>query len=538
MRVFWLYKDKKLRGTQWDQGLLEDLLKGQYHIESKRITPSDEAIVILPARYYVDEVDWLNREINKVDKLKLILTSDEESLFPIEKLDHPNIKLYVMTPDFKHDYPEGTIFLGEGYPPHMKLHLSPPAKTLDYFFSGQITHERRQLLAKAQETIVEFKDNNQLNGKFNETPGFTQGYEPQEYYELMMSAKAVPCPSGPATPDSFRVFEALECGAVPVCDNISPAGVDNYWARLYSESPLPSFDNYDFVQSELINVRDEYPVKNNDCLAWWMRYKRDLKLDLVGTQESITVLVPTSPIGSNPDTSIINETIESVRTHLPTAEIILMFDGVRSEQEEMRADYNEYIRQVLWLANHKWKNIYPIIFKEHQHQALMTKEALKHVNTDLVLFVEHDTPIAPDRVIEWEGIVNCIKEGEANLVRLCHEELILPDYKHMTLDEEPLKVGSKLIPMVRTVQWSQRPHVASTAFYKTFLDLFFDNDKRTMIEDKMHSVVHSAYLEGGVMAWNLWKIWIYHPDTDALGIKRSYHLDGRGSASKYEETFV
>jgi len=538
MEVFGLCKDEKLRGTQWDQGQLEDLLVDQDSQEVNKLPECEEAIAVIPARYFIEDIEWLNKEIIKVDKLKLILTSDEESLFPIEKLDHSNMKLYVMTPDFKHDYPEGTVFLGEGYPPHMKPHSSPPAKTLDYFFSGQITHERRQLLAKAQETIVEFKDNNQLNGEFISTPGFTKGLEPTEYYQKMMSAKAVPCPSGPATPDSFRVFEALECGAVPICDNISPAGVDNYWARLYPESPLPSFDNYDFVQSELINVRDEYPVKNNNCLAWWMRYKRDLKLDLVGTGESITVLVPTSPIESNPDTSIIDETIESVRTHLPTAEIILMFDGVRPEQEEMRADYNEYIRQVLWLANHKWKNVYPIIFKDHCHQAGMTREALNEVKTDLVLFVEHDTPITPDRVIQWEGIVNCIKEGEANLVRLCHEELILPDYKHMTLDEEPLKVGSKLIPMVRTVQWSQRPHIASTAFYKTFIEQHFRPEQRTMIEDIMHGVVHNHYEREGIMAWNLWRLWVYHPDTDALGIKRSYHLDGRGSASKYEETFV
>jgi len=538
MKVFWLYFGKPLRGKLWDQGMFEDLFKDQENQEVSKLVKSDKAIVIIAGRYLLDDISRLNKELLKIEDLTLIISSDEESLFPIEKLDHPNIKLYVMTPDFKHDYPEGTVFLGEGYPPHMKLHLSPPSKTLDYFFSGQITHERRQLLAKAQETIVEFKDNNQLNGEFISTPGFTKGLEPTDYYQKMMSAKAVPCPSGPATPDSFRVFEALECGAVPICDNISPAGVDNYWSRLYPESPLPSFDNYDFVQSELINVRDEYPVKNNNCLAWWMRYKRDLKLDLVGTKESITVLVPTSPIESNPDTSIIDETIESVRTHLPTAEIILMFDGVRPEQEEMRADYNEYIRQVLWLANHKWKNVYPIIFKDHCHQAGMTREALNEVKTDLVLFVEHDTPITPDRVIQWEGIVNCIKEGEANLVRLCHEELILPDYKHMTLDEEPLKVGSKLIPMVRTVQWSQRPHIASTAFYKTFIEQHFRPEQRTMIEDIMHGVVHNHYEREGIMAWNLWRLWVYHPDTDALGIKRSYHLDGRGSASKYEETFV
>ena len=38
----------------------------------------------------------------------------------------------------------------------------------------------------------------------------------------------------------------------------------------------------------------------------------------------------------------------------------------------------------------------------------------------------------------------------------------------------------------------------------------------------------------GYMGWNLWKLWIYTPHTDDLGIKRSYHLDGRQSDPKYE----
>jgi len=536
MTVFWLYKDKKFRGTQWDQSLLEDIFVDEINVEVNEIPPTARATVIVPARYFIEDVLKLNRMIANIEHLTLILTSDEESLFPVELLKHDDMKLWVMTPDFKHAYPEGTKFLGEGYPPHMKLPDTAPEKTLDYFFSGQITHERRQMLKTAQETIVEFKDVNQLNGEFIETPGFTQGLGPQEYYERMMSAKAVPCPSGPATPDSFRVFEALECGAVPIADSESPSGVIDYWQQLYPDAPFPHFNNYDFVQSELIRIRDEYPVINNKCMAWWMRYKRDLKVGLLGQVNDypITVLVPTSPIESNPSTAIIEETIQSIKTHLPDVEIILMIDGIREQQEDMRENYNEYILQVLWLANHKWKNVYPLLFEEHQHQALMTKEALKHVRTDLVMFVEHDTPITPDREIQWGQIAMMIASGEANLIRLCHEELILPDYKHMMIGEvEEVLPNFKAI---RTAQWSQRPHIASTAFYRDFLDKYFGNEK-TMIEDKMHGVLHNVYEREGVMGWNLWKVWVYHPDTDALGIKRSYHLDGRGSASKFEETF-
>ena len=33
----------------------------------------------------------------------------------------------------------------------------------------------------------------------------------------------IPCPSGPATPDSFRLWEALEAGCVPIADGYAPA---------------------------------------------------------------------------------------------------------------------------------------------------------------------------------------------------------------------------------------------------------------------------------------------------------------------------
>ncbi len=88
--------------------------------------------------------------------------------------------------------------------------------------------------------------------------------------------------------------------------------------------------------------------------------------------------------------------------------------------------------------------------------------------------------------------------------------------------------------MMRTAQWSQRPHLASTAFYRDMIDRYFNPQSRTMIEDVMHGIVHEAYQREGEMGWNLWRLWIYTPETDSLGIKRSYHLDGRGADPKYD----
>ncbi len=244
--------------------------------------------------------------------------------------------------------------------------------------------------------------------------------------------------------------------------------------------------------------------------------------------DNLAVLITTSPIKSHPSTKIIEETLSTVRAHLPTSDIILMIDGVREEQQNKYNDYQEYIRRLLWLSGQH--DCYPLIFDEHQHQANMTREALKIVKTPLILFVEHDTPLTPDREIPFEGIAQAILSGEADIVRLHHEALILDVHKHLMFDSVSQNIHG--VPMMRTQQWSQRPHVASVAFYKRILNDYFTGNK-SMIEDRMYGVVEAACRDG-IMGWYNFRIWIYTPEGD---IKRSYTTDGRDGDPKWEETF-
>jgi hypothetical protein len=95
----------------------------------------------------------------------------------------------------------------------------------------------------------------------------------------------------------------------------------------------------------------------------------------------ITVVVPVSPIKSHPETTIIEETLDSVRHHLPDAEIILTCDGVRREQEGRRADYEEHLRRLVWLADHKYGHTLPIIFDDHRHQTGMMRSMIDEIQT-------------------------------------------------------------------------------------------------------------------------------------------------------------
>ncbi len=80
--------------------------------------------------------------------------------------------------------------------------------------------------------------------------------------------------------------------------------------------------------------------------------------------------------------------------------------------------------------------------------------------------------------------------------------------------------------LVRTIQFSARPHIAKTQWYRDILNDFFKPDAKTMIEDVMHSVVQVAY---DSMKKDTFGLAIYTPEGNQL---RSYHSDARQQDTK------
>ena len=243
----------------------------------------------------------------------------------------------------------------------------------------------------------------------------------------------------------------------------------------------------------------------------------------------ITVVTPVSPIKSHPDTTILEETITSVRTLLPSAEIFLTFDGVRDEQKSRQADYDEFIHRTLWLSDHVWGNVVPFLFDEHEHQSGMMRHIINKIDTSLLLYVEQDTPIVTDEPIDMPAIEQHILDGESNLVRLYHEGVMPAEHMH-------LMHGHHHDLFIDTSQWSQRPHVASTAYYRRILDSHFTSGSKCFIEDRMYGILEEAERIDGYQGWVQHRIHIYDPGNGNM--KRSYHTDGRAGESKFDDTQV
>lgn len=554
--VVWLsYKDNVPPRGYWDQGILEDLFSkklwnpvGGYEFEQVYSLDgiNDGAIIVYPSKS--QGVEELNEAIQHLKWVVLMLTGDEEAEFPVEQVNHNNIRIWSIYPrPGRHNQYHR---LGAGYPPQAQEFLPKfrneyDNKTVDVFFAGQITHIRRQLL---KNKLLDMRESYPypLAMDLEFTEGFTQGRSPEQYYQAMANAKIVVCPSGAETPDTFRIYEALEAGCIPIADTRDPKGVfpDNYWQFFFEgDVPFPILTDYEQLPGYIFDILENWEVMSNRIFSWWQMKKREMAYQLVddidqlrnskniadNLLDNITVIIPSSPIKDHPSTEIIEQTIRDIRTQLPNCEILITVDGIRTEQEHYRENYEEYKRRLLRLCNFEWSNVLPIIYDRHMHQAKMARDVMKYIQTSCLLYVEHDTSLCPDREYEWDKQIQMVLSGTANLIRFHHEALVLPEHEHLMMSDTEEHFGTHYR---KTQQWSQRPHLASVAFYKKILRDYFNPESITMIEDVLHGSLQDACSSDGIMGWYNWRVWMYTPQNQ--DIKRSYTTDGRKDDPKYD----
>lgn len=530
----------------WDQGMIENALAGRYyghpaaptveHLEvtGDEPTPAKIGVWIIPGMHHADDTERLNALLAVDDTVIVLVTGDEEQIFPIGRLKHPDMTLWRMTPwatqpvavQPLHDGPKADTWkiLGE-------ISTDFPEKDIPIHFRGQVNHQRRRDCMAA----VRRYDGAVVEG----TPGFTQGIERAAYLTEMARAQVVACPAGVSMPSSFRVFEALEAGCIPVVDTRNPRGdrMADYW-RLDGFAPL----DLPMVSEWSDLPRAMHYLKNVDVSAarlqgQWFQYRRSMAADILNSatepdavSEGITVVITTSPSPLHPDTSILEETIDSVRAHLPDAWVVIAADGLRVEQERFATPYAQYLRRVAWKANNVWDRVHLHYTGEWLHQAGTTADAIRScVDTPLILFMEHDTPFN-DRDIDWDLSTRLVQSGALDVLRFHHEDSIPPDHEHMMIgDRVPEYLPMGVLP---TVQWSQRPHLARTDWYSEMLGRHFTGWGRTMIEDVMHGVAHNAWERMGLTGWANYKIGIYAPADGHL--RRTLHTDGRRDEPKFE----
>lgn len=290
MDVVWFtYYDNERPHDKWDSAWLNDALAQHVWYESTGQLPEhlSEACVIFPAGIHADQVDRLNETLRQLDRVVLVLTADEQGLFPTHKLRHPSMTVWVQTPDphavlIDGARPLGTVFPGPrryfGYcePGRMNGHkVDHSERDLTWSFAGQITHDRRVAALDAMEHL-------EHNGLILATDGFAQGFPAERYYRVMHRSKFVICPAGAANPDTFRMHEAIAAGAIPIVDACNPDGTDasTYWDLVYPGCPFPRMRSWSDLGSCIDRLLPHWGDAQRVGRRWYAHYLADLATQL------------------------------------------------------------------------------------------------------------------------------------------------------------------------------------------------------------------------------------------------------------------
>jgi len=107
--------------------------------------------------------------------------------------------------------------------------------------------------------------------KFNE-----KIIEADEMSEVLSSTEFVPCPNGFFHPETYRIYETLECECIPIVENAF-----KYYDRLFPNNPFIKIDKW--LEAKLIIKswsQNQILKKREECVLWWNAYKDKLKNDM------------------------------------------------------------------------------------------------------------------------------------------------------------------------------------------------------------------------------------------------------------------
>mgnify|MGYP003119740583 FL=1 len=111
--------------------------------------------------------------------------------------------------------------LGTFKDPDPSLEIKPlPEREYDFCFMGQIPHTgTRDAFKRGLDRVM-----NESGDKYKYfvkiTNGFNKGLDRDEYFDVLNNSKLCLCPQGAHSPETFRLFEALSVGAIPIVDKL------------------------------------------------------------------------------------------------------------------------------------------------------------------------------------------------------------------------------------------------------------------------------------------------------------------------------
>jgi hypothetical protein len=95
----------------------------------------------------------------------------------------------------------------------------------------------------------------------------------EEMNDVLSSTEFMPCPYGFFHPETYRVYEALECGCIPIVESAY-----QYYDRLFPKNPFIKIDKWKDAKHMLEEWdSNQIKKKGEECSFWWDKQKNEIQ---------------------------------------------------------------------------------------------------------------------------------------------------------------------------------------------------------------------------------------------------------------------
>jgi hypothetical protein len=144
-------------------------------------------------------------------------------------------------------------------------------------FAGEINKSTRKPMIDAL-TTLDPGFVHPTGASSNPSPNAVAPLGIADYSALLSDTIFAPCPSGWENLDSFRVYEALEAGCIPIVER-RPSY--DYFRIFLGDHPMVTVDDWGTAPQAIADLQSDparLEARRAACADWWRQIKRDLVL--------------------------------------------------------------------------------------------------------------------------------------------------------------------------------------------------------------------------------------------------------------------
>ncbi len=274
LNIQWITSDKGLFEYDWLQELLPE-----HNIKIVRSLDEaqDDKNTLIICNPVVDYRQAIERVRQNGKRYGIFLLSDENLIEPCEWLHDPSCLFLVRNyiNPWIYGHPKVTT-VGLGYKRKFTdnlVNIEATDRLYTWTFAGTPHKERKAMLQ-------EFKDIGTSKTHFCSGFGATDGLDTTEYSKLLNESVFALCPPGQDSMDSFRLYEALEAGCIPVVLNRTQhlPIMPSYWHGIFNKHenlPMITGDSWAECKQKVEKVMKDQCADDlqRQCILFWNKAK-------------------------------------------------------------------------------------------------------------------------------------------------------------------------------------------------------------------------------------------------------------------------